>query len=854
MVGLAIGDFDGDGKADIAYTGSSSPSISVYLGLGDGTFRGAVNFPAGSGPTGSLVAAEFNGDGKTDLAVTNSSNLQILLAGNGRFPGVATASLPDAMGGVPYSSTLAASGGVTPYVWSVSAGTTPAALSPSSNGTIAGTPPANISGGTYPFTVMVSDQNGVGFFSSQNLSISVSRGFQVLFQGYVGEVGGPYVDELYATGGTPPYKNWMVTAGSLPPGLSLDLASGVFTGTPTIAGTFSFTVTVSDSAGLTSLPANLGISVVPAPTLPTQSLPNALVGAAYSVALTGSGGFPPYQDWTISGGALPPALTLNTATGVIGGTPSAVGTFNFTVTMQDSAGKTSPAQSLSITVNQISCVYTISPGGQAFPGSGGTGTITIATAPGCPWTVIGLPPWVMLTTPGSGAGNASVSFQVLVNSGGDLSGSFTVAGSTFAIEQQAASIFGLNLIGSMPHIAAQENWITTFTLVNNTTSSNRARLSLFGSLQDGNNFAIFHRISDNQEAVVPLTPGTPNAPSYLLSFDNTGGIVTAAAVANVSPQAANIGYIIRDDTGAQIASGTLAVPGSGQISFDLPAANGSPATVGIRGTVEFDTPAGGQISVLGIRNTPQVTTTGTVTTLTTVPALANVGTGGGSLAFIASGGDGWQTTFVLVNAGTAAASAMLSFLDSNGNPLPLPISYPQIGVAVTTVSSITPTIAPGATLLVQSTGAVNLLTGSAQLATTGNVSGFVIFRHNGQEAVVPMDWSAEGLYHAKRFRVLEVQEGGVVYHPEAETKTVTFQRKTLDGRLIGSPREVLRATSFLKRDCFLRALIAWDEYTEGILPRTKMDELINCSSTYVIGIVHWLDKVRRSADELDHLG
>jgi hypothetical protein len=357
----------------------------------------------------------------------------------------------------------------------------------------------------------------------------------------------------------------------------------------------------------------------------------------------------------------------------------------------------------------------------------------------------------------------------------------------------------LTLTGSMPHIAAQENWITTFTMVNNSSLSSQAQLSLFGSNIDASGsgsplplsltfpqqsgappqvdsllsqtlapfaswivstteetsaavetgsaqvqatgdlggFAIFHRISDNQEAVVPLTSGTPSAPSYLLSFDNTNGIVTAVAVANVSPEAASIGYIVRDDTGAQVSTGTLSLPGDGQISFDLPAANGFPATIGIRGTVEFDTPAGGQISVLGIRNTPQAAST--VTTLTTVPALANVGTGGGSFAFMASGGDGWQTTFVLVNAGTAAAPATLNFLDPNGSPLPLPISYPQIGAAVTTASSITPTLAPGATLLIQSTGAPSLLTGSAQLTSAGNVSGFVIFRHNGQEAVVPME-------------------------------------------------------------------------------------------------------------------
>ena len=458
---------------------------------------------------------------------------------------------------------------------------------------------------------------------------------------------------------------------------------------------------------------------------------------------------------------------------------------------------------VSVAVNQAACSYAISPGGQIFPAVGGTGTITVTTGAACAWTVANPNAWITFTgTGGTGSGTLTFTVGSATTATSGRSGTFTVAGLTFTVDQQAGSITGLSPIGSMPHLAAQENWTATFTLVNNTNASNQARLSLFGSNLDatgsGNplplsltfpqesgapsllgasadntlspyaswivgtapattapvqtgsaqvlgtgalgGFAIFHRISDNQEAVVPLTPGTPSAPSYLLAFDNTGGIVTAVAVANVATQAASIPYTIRDDTGAKIASGSLALPASGQTSFDLPdPALGFPVTAGKRGTVEFDTPAGGEIGVLGIRNTPQVTASGTVTTLTTVPALANVGTGGGSFAFLASGGDGWQTTFALVNTSGAAAPVTLNFLDPKGNPLPLPISFPQAGAAVSTASSVTQTLAGGATLLIQSTGAPTLLTGSAQLTTTGNVSGFVIFRHNGQEAVVPME-------------------------------------------------------------------------------------------------------------------
>lgn len=168
---LSVGDLDSDGNPDLAFSGSGGPDISIYLGNGDGTFRGPTNFPAGTKPQ-ALVAAEFNGDGRTDLAVTTGSSVQILLGITGDFPTVTTTSLPGAMMGVPYSATLQASGGILPYTWSLSAGSTPVPLS--SSGVLMGTPTITKFAGVDSFTVTVSGADGPGFRSSQNFSVAVA--------------------------------------------------------------------------------------------------------------------------------------------------------------------------------------------------------------------------------------------------------------------------------------------------------------------------------------------------------------------------------------------------------------------------------------------------------------------------------------------------------------------------------------------------------------------------------------------------------------------------------------------------------------------------------------------------------
>jgi Bacterial Ig-like domain (group 3)/FG-GAP-like repeat/FG-GAP repeat len=84
---VAVGDFNGDGKADLAAANNNSGNVSVLLGNGNGTFQTAVNYPVGTNPR-FVAVADFNGDGKPDLAVANwgTSNVSILLGnGDGTF-------------------------------------------------------------------------------------------------------------------------------------------------------------------------------------------------------------------------------------------------------------------------------------------------------------------------------------------------------------------------------------------------------------------------------------------------------------------------------------------------------------------------------------------------------------------------------------------------------------------------------------------------------------------------------------------------------------------------------------------------------------------------------------------------
>lgn len=212
-------------------------------------------------------------------------------------------------------------------------------------------------------------------------------------------------------------------------------------------------------------------------------------------------------------------------------------------------------------------------------------------------------------------------------------------------------IVGATLAGSMAQLASGGGWDTTITLANAGTSPAQVQLNFFdndgnplslpltlvqtsndtanatsvnqtiapgatlvivtqgnsgvtqvGSAQlttDGNvgGFAIFHSQFTDQECVVPFETRTASA--YVLAFDNTNGAETGLALANVSNQAARVPVILRDDSGVILGTAFINLAGRGHTSFML--ADSYAVVANRRGSVEFRTPAGTQISSIGIR-------------------------------------------------------------------------------------------------------------------------------------------------------------------------------------------------------------------------------------------------------------
>jgi Tol biopolymer transport system component len=273
--------------------------------------------------------------------------------------GITTSSpLPDGTVNTAYTQTLQASGGTTPYTWAEvippggMSGLPPGLTlmqAPGSNDAVLSGMPTQA--GPFNFTVQVTDSANPAATDTRQFTVLVNNPALTITTASPlppGTVNTPYSETIQATGGTPAYS-WSVTAGALPDGLMLDAMTGEISGTPTLADPvpFSFTIQVTDSDSPAATVSRQFTLQVNAPVGPLQiltltPLPEGTVGAAYSQTIQATGGITPYQ-WSVVAvpgeTGLPPDLTLSPVPGsddaVLSGTPSAPGTFIFTIQVED---------------------------------------------------------------------------------------------------------------------------------------------------------------------------------------------------------------------------------------------------------------------------------------------------------------------------------------------------------------------------------------------------------------------------------------------------------------------------------------------------------------------------------------
>jgi large repetitive protein len=354
--------------APTATAGITSATVTWVAPANNGSaITGYVVTPYKAGVAQTPVPFDASTTTRTLTGLTAGSSYTFTVAAVNLF-GTGTAS-PASAAVTPYALPAA------PTITAVSAGTSAATLSwsaPAANGsaitgyvvtpyvggvaqapqTFASTATTQtvtgLTGGTtYTFTVAAQNAAGTGPASAASEAVTINVSPSLPFPAPpAGEVGAAYSDQLAVTGGTAPYT-WSVSAGSLPPGVTLGASSGLLAGTPTVAGSYPFTVLVTDASGQTASRA-VTLTVAAALAMAVPAPPGGEVGIAYSYPLTRTGGVAPYT-WSVTAGSLPGGVTLDGATGLLSGMPSAAGAFSATVRVTDALGQ-NVTRTVSVTV------------------------------------------------------------------------------------------------------------------------------------------------------------------------------------------------------------------------------------------------------------------------------------------------------------------------------------------------------------------------------------------------------------------------------------------------------------------------------------------------------------------------